>query len=410
MIKSLRKRFIIVAMCSTFLVLAVIMGTVNIANYCRMLNRADNMTAILTENDGKFARLFPDNGEKKQRSFRKKFNRDDFSPETRFFSVVLDEEGNVLFCDVDKIASISKEEAGEYAKKIFENNSVKGFEDEYRYRKIACGADTLFIFLNCRQELSMFKFFMLISLSVSLLGFITVSVLIIVFSKIVIQPVAESYEKQKRFITDASHEIKTPLTIIDANTEVLEMESGENQWTKSTRNQVKRLTLLTQQLITLTKLDERNDTLEKSNFSISDAVIESIQSFCSLAETKNKRLDVRVEENIRFLGDEKSIRQMIGILMDNAIKYSAAGGAISVSLKRKGKKIQLKIFNEAEDIPQGKLDVLFERFYRLDTSRNSETGGSGIGLSVVKAIVLSQGGKINAYSTDGNSLTVEIIL
>lgn len=316
----------------------------------------------------------------------------------------------MLFSDVDKIASISEEEAGEYAKKIFENHSVKGFEGEYRYRKVAYGTDTLLIFLNCRQELSMVKFFLLISLSVSLLGFITVSVLIIVFSKIVFQPIAESYEKQKRFITDASHEIKTPLTIIDANVEVLEMENGENQWTKSTRNQVKRLTVLTQQLITLTKLDEKNDTLEKSDFCVSDALIESIQSFNSLAETQNKRLDVRIEGNIRFLGDEKSIRQMMEILMENAIKYSVTGGAIRVSLKRKGKKIQLKLFNEAKDIPQGKLDVLFERFYRLDTSRNSETGGSGIGLSVAKAIVLSQGGKISAYSTDGNSLTVEVIL
>ncbi len=409
MIKSLRKRFIIVAMCSTFLVLAVIMGTVNIANYCRMLNRADNMTAILAENDGESVRLFPD-GKKKQRDFRKKFERDDFSPETRFFSVVLDEEGNVLFCNVDKIASISEEEAGAYAKKVFRNNIVKGFEGEYRYRKEVFGEDELLIFLNCRQELFMFQSFVVTSLSVSLFGFIAVSVLIIVFSKIVFQPVAESYENQKRFITDASHEIKTPLTIIDANTEVLEMERGENQWTKSTRNQVKRLTLLTQQLITLAKLDERNVILEKLKFSISDAVLESIQPFCSLAQTQNKQLDIKIEENICFLGDEKSIRQMVGILMDNAIKYSAAGGEIRVSLKRKGKKIQLIIFNETEDIPKGKLDVLFERFYRLDTSRNSETGGSGIGLSVVKAIVLSQGGKVNAYSADGNSLTVEVIL
>lgn len=221
---------------------------------------------------------------------------------------------------------------------------------------------------------------------------------------------AESYEKQRQFITDASHEIKTPLTIIDANIEVLEMEHGENQWTKSTRNQVKRLTSLTQQLITLSKMDEEKNILERVEFSLSDAVLESVKSFEALIKTQNKKMDVEIEEDIFYFGDEMTIRQMIGILMDNAVKYSIDEGRIRVLLKRKGKKVQLQFFNETEAIPQGKQDVLFERFYRLDTSRNSETGGSGIGLSVAKAIVVSNKGKISAYSTDGNSLTVEIVL
>lgn len=256
----------------------------------------------------------------------------------------------------------------------------------------------------------MFQSSLLTSVSVSLLGFIAVTILVIIFSKMVFRPVAESYEKQKQFITDASHEIKTPLTIIDANIEVLEMENGENQWTKSTKNQVKRLASLTQQLIVLSKLDEEKGVSEKLEFSLSDAVLETVQSFEALAKTQKKQLDFQIEEGIRLFGDEKSIRQMIGILMDNALKYSIYEGGIRVQLKRKGRKIQLEVLNQTENISQGKQDILFERFYRMDTSRNSETGGSGIGLSVAKAIVLSQGGKINAYSADGNSLTLEVIL
>lgn len=414
MIKSLRKRFIMVAMCSIFLVLAVIMGTVNIVNYYRMMSRADNMTAILAENDGRFAGVSGDDIGKRKMDSGRNMRRNDLSPETpyetRFFSVKLDREGTVLFSDVDKIAAISTTDAEEYAIKVFQGRSSKGFEDIYRYRMVDSGTDILIIFLNCGRELSMFQSSLLTSVSVSVLGFIAVTVLVIVFSKIVFRPVAESYEKQKQFITDASHEIKTPLTIIDANIEVLEMENGENQWTKSTKNQIKRLASLTQQLITLSRLDEERKMLEKSEFSLSDAVSETVQSFEALAKAQNKQLDIQIEDGIHFFGDEKSIRQMTGILMDNALKYSLCEGSICVLLKRKGRKIQLEVFNQTEDIPRGKHDILFERFYRMDTSRNSETGGSGIGLSVARAIVLSHGGKINAYSADGKSLTVVVAL
>lgn len=414
MIKSLRKRFIMVAMCSIFLVLAVIMGIVNIVNYYRMINRADNMTEMLAENDGRFAGAFGDDFGKRKMDSGRNRRKDDLSPETpyetRFFSAKLDQNGTVLFFDVDKIAAISAADAEEYAIKVFQGHSSKGFEDIYRYRMVDSGTDVLIIFLNCGRELSMFQSSLLTSVSVSLLGFIAVTILVIIFSKMVFRPVAESYEKQKQFITDASHEIKTPLTIIDANIEVLEMENGENQWTKSTKNQVKRLASLTQQLIVLSKLDEEKGVSEKLEFSLSDAVLETVQSFEALAKTQKKQLDFQIEEGIRLFGDEKSIRQMIGILMDNALKYSIYEGGIRVQLKRKGRKIQLEVLNQTENISQGKQDILFERFYRMDTSRNSETGGSGIGLSVAKAIVLSQGGKINAYSSDGNSLTVEVIL
>lgn len=414
MIKSLRKRFIMVAMCSIFLVLAVIMGTVNIVNYYRMMSRADNMTATLAENDGRFAGVSGDDIGKRKMDSGRNMRRNDLSPETpyetRFFSVKLDREGTVLFSDVDKIAAISTTDAEEYAIKVFQGRSSKGFEDIYRYRMVDSGTDILIIFLNCGRELSMFQSSLLTSVSVSVLGFIAVTVLVIVFSKIVFRPVAESYEKQKQFITDASHEIKTPLTIIDANIEVLEMENGENQWTKSTKNQIKRLASLTQQLITLSRLDEERKMLEKSEFSLSDAVSETVQSFEALAKAQNKQLDIQIEDGIHFFGDEKSIRQMTGILMDNALKYSLREGSICVLLKRKGRKIQLEVFNQTEDIPKGKHDILFERFYRMDTSRNSETGGSGIGLSVARAIVLSHGGKINAYSADGKSLTVVVTL
>ena len=410
MINDLRKKFIFIAMCSTVGVLAVIMGIVNVANYYRMIERADEMLVLLSENGGKFAE--PPREERKDKPME--LQPGNLSPEapfeTRFFSVTMNLQGEILSSDTENIAAVSQTDAEAYAREIFEDKAEKGFMGVYRYCKKVTGTETLIIFLDCRRELSSFRALALSTGAVSVAGLLAVFILVLFFSKIVFKPVAESYEKQKQFITDASHEIKTPLTIIDANTEVLEMENGESQWSKSTRNQVKRLTSLTQQLITLSRLDEAGDCQKKEEFVLSDAVQESIQHFEALAKTQEKLLDVEVEENIKFTGNEKKIRQMMGILMDNAVKYTPEKGKISISLKRRGKKIQLKVFNETEEIPEGKLDVLFERFYRLDSSRNSKTGGSGIGLSVAKAVVLSHKGKISAYSEDGRSLTVTVIL
>ena len=182
------------------------------------------------------------------------------------------------------------------------------------------------------------------------------------WSKKIFRPVAESYDKQKRFITDAGHEIKTPLTIIDANTEVIEMMSGESEWTKNTRDQVKRLTSLTNQMVALSRLDEN------------------------------------------------SIRQLISILVDNAMKYAVGDAGVDVSLKRDGCKICFVLRNLTDVMEAGNQKVLFERFYRPDSSRNSETGGSGIGLSLAKSIVESHKGKITAVCDEKGYITFKIIM
>ena len=280
----------------------------------------------------------------------------------------------------------------------------------YRYRVTKTGDGTKYVFLDCRREISNFQTVLITTVSVSGLGLAAVFVLVVIFSRMVFRPVEESIQKQKRFITDASHELKTPLTIIDANTEVMEMESGESQWTKSTRKQIQRLTGLVQQLVTLSRLDEEKGLQDIAEFDLSEAVAESVQPYGALAQTKEKHLTLNIEGGLMYTGDEKSIRQLSGILMDNAVKYSSEKGNIALTLKKKGKKILLEVYNDADGLPQGKLDVLFERFYRLDSSRNSGTGGSGIGLSVAKAIVQAHKGKITAENKTGNGLTVTVLL
>ena len=419
MIRDLRKKFILVAMLSTMLVLTAIMGVVNFSNYREMLDRADEMTALLEQNDGKFPEepswheqddtetppAKPENDEKDKSRFSVE------TPfETRYFTVTVDENGEVTDCDLDRIAAVDEETAEEYTQTAQQKNKTTGFQGIYRYRVTETEGGAKYVFLDCRREISNFRTVLVTTISVSLLGLAAVFVLVVIFSRMVFRPVEESIQKQKRFITDASHELKTPLTIIDANTEVMEMESGESQWTKSTRKQIQRLSGLVQQLVTLSRLDEEKGLEEKCEFNLSEAVSECVQPYESLAQTREKNLTLNIEEDITYTGDERSIRQLAGILMDNAVKYSSENGNITLTLKKKGKKILLVVYNDADDLPQGKLDVLFERFYRLDNSRNSGTGGSGIGLSVAKAIVQAHKGKITAENKNGRGLTITVIL
>ena len=409
MIRELRKKFILVAMLSTLVVLAAIMSVVNISNYKELLVRADEMTSLLAQNDGKFPEgtgQKPNEGNKKTEPPEKPEEKAHFSAETpfetRYFTVTEDSDGEITDCDLDRIAAVDESTAEEYAEEISKKADTTGFIGIYRYRVTDTDDGVKYVFLDCRRELSNFRTVFITTVSVF--------VLVVIFSRMVFRPVEESIQKQKRFITDASHELKTPLTIIDANTEVMEMENGESQWTKSTRKQIQRLSGLVQQLVTLSRLDEEKGLQNPAEFNLSEAVSESVESYEALAQTKEKNLELEIEKNIFYVGDEKSIRQLLGILMDNAVKYSSDKGNIKLTLKRKGRKILLEVYNDAEELPKGKLDVLFERFYRLDSSRNSGTGGSGIGLSVAKAIVLTHKGKITAENRKGNGLTVTVLL
>lgn len=426
MIRNLRKKFILVAMLSTLVVLTAIMGIVNISNYKEMLDRADEMTALLAQNGGKFP------GEERKtdivsRSDKSENGKNTQTPpgkpdgdrehysaetpfETRYFTVTENEEGEVIDCDLDRIAAVDENTAEEYAGTISTKSAITGFQGIYRYRVSETDDGTKYVFLDCRRELSNFRTVLFTTVTVSALGLAAVLVLVVIFSKIVFRPVEESIQKQKRFITDASHELKTPLTIIDANTEVMEMESGESQWTRSTRKQIQRLTVLVQQLVDLSRLDEEKGLQNVAEFNLSEIITDIVQPYEALAQTKEKNLTMEIENDVFYTGDEKSIRQLTGILMDNAIKYSSEKGNIRLALKRKGKKIYIEIYNDAENLPKGRLDVLFERFYRLDSSRNSGTGGSGIGLSVARAIVLAHKGRITAENKNGNGLTITVIL
>lgn len=406
MIKRMRQKFILITMGTLLLVLGILVAAINLANYTNVNRIADDRLAILAENSGRFPRM--DEQAKNEIPFKK-----DISPEapfeTRYFTVVLN-NGTVRTVDTGRIAAVSTETAVDYARELYQKGKEKGFLKNYKYRAIAQGEDVMYIFLDCGREMDTFRSFLVTSLLISFAGLLLVFLLLLLLSGLAVRPFAESYAKQKRFITDAGHELKTPLAIIQANTEVLELDGQENEWTRSIKNQVGRLGELTNQLIFLARMDEAGNTFEMLDFSISEAVLETAGPFAAVAMTQQKELKMDVERKLFFHGNEASIRQIVSILLDNALKYSPKQTVISLCLRAAGKRIELTVANSAEGMEPGNLDCLFERFYRRDSSRNSQTGGHGIGLSVAKAITEAHKGRIMAKCVDGKEIVFTVLL
>ena len=405
MIKKLRIKLIAASMASLFLVLFVIGGIVGILNYRKIVNDADRILEVLGENAGKFPQKFP--GEKKD-------GRYGMSPElpyeSRYFSVLLDENGSIILTDTSKIVSIDTEKAMEYASKLWEKEKEKGFLDDYRYWRCSYNEEVRIIFLDCRRQLDNFHNFLLTTFGVSSLGLLSVFILMVYLSARIVKPFSDNYEKQKRFITDAGHELKTPLAIIEADTEVLEMDFGENEWLQDIHGQTKRLADLTNALVVLSRMEEGENRDMKIELPLSDIVEEVCHTFRAPAKVQEKSLVNAIEPMISMKGDEKAIRGLVTILLDNAVKYTNNKGQISVTLKKKKNRIYLSVFNTTEHISKEQISHLFDRFYRTDASRNSQTGGYGLGLSIAVATVDSHRGKIIAETEDEKSLRITVIL
>lgn len=412
-ISRLRFKLIAVSMAVTLLILGLIVGGINFINFKKVIDNADTTIDYLANNyNTEETRPEPPDEGGDWDGFRH-FD-DGISPEvkfeSRYFVVSFDSDGNVASSDTKHIFAISEEDSIKIAKQIYEGSSDRGFYRNYRYAKISLNGYNAVMCLDVYNGLSSANYFLLVSLSASFIGWITVIIIVLAFSKRIIAPVSKSYEKQKRFISDAGHEIKTPLAIIEADIGVMEINEGENEWLDDIKTQVRRLARLTNDLIHLSKLDEGKDSLKFIDFSVSDLAKETVTSFTGLATVNNKKLEANIQPNLTLNGDTESIRELLTILLDNAIKYSTGDGNISIEVKKKNGHIVIEASNSAKNLTKENAEHLFDRFYRADESRNSETGGHGIGLSMAKAIVEAHKGKISAEVTDDGELKIKAVI
>ena len=381
MIRKLRIKLIAAAMSSLVLVLIVLFSVITFWNYNEIVQGADKILDILSENDGSFPIKDHRPGALDDLSRDGTHLSPELPYETRYFTVFLTNDNTVISVNTGKIAAVDSSTAVEYALEIVEHGQGYGFKNDYRYKIYDIGGETHIIFLDYGREMSAFRTFLLTTISVSALGLTAVLFILLFLSGRIIRPFSENYEKQKRFITDAGHELKTPLTIIAADAEVLEMDVGESEWIADIKSQIKRLAELTNNLILLSRMDEQPQ-MEKIDFPVSDVTEEII--------------------------DEKAIRQLITILLDNAVKYSDEEGMINVTLRKQKNMICLSVFNTVDHIGRENLSYLFDRFYRSDKSRSSKTKGYGLGLSIATAIVNAHKGKIAASTQDEKSLQIDV--
>ena len=412
MLKKLRHRFLRIAMFALCTIVSVQLFSVNTINILQRDTEVRKMLNMISDNGG----IFPNNYNENQNYIDKLLNpfQDvhitiETPYSTRYFVVKL--YGNqVTSVSTDNIASVTDRMALHYADTVYKNGEGYGFLEQFRYYYTTNHhtGESLMVFIDYQDELeATFRLFSL-SLLVSV-----ICILILIFpiwhlSKKAMRPVEKSIEKQRQFITDASHELKTPIAIISADADVLEMCSGENEWVTSIKNQTIRLDGLVKDLVTLSKLQEEPKAPEKTTFNLSKAVEETVSSFEILAKTNGITLTYDAGKNIMLTANENEIRQLISILSDNAVKYTTENGNINLTLTKNARSIILSMTNDCESISKEKLEKLFDRFYRADSSRSRETGGYGIGLSIAQVITERNGGKIEAISTKPDSVTFKI--
>lgn len=407
MIKKLKIKFIVLAMTAVTVLLALVVAGMNIINYNVVVAEADATLGLLSQNRGSFPEMMEMPGGPPHDHFSK-----ELPYESRYFSVLFNGQGDVILADTGKIAAVETATAVSYATRALESGKETGFVGDYRFLSSDENGNSRIIFLDCGRKLGSYYNFLYSSLAMAGVGLVAVFVAVFFFSGKIIQPIAQSYEKQKRFITDAGHEIKTPLTIINANVDVLEMELGEgNECLTDIQSQTRRLTALTNDLVLLARMEEDQADLQKIDFPVSEVVAEAAMPFRVPAQAQEKTLVCNIQPNLTMKGNARAIEQMVTLLMDNALKYSPMGEEISLNMGQAGRSIFLTVRNTTqESMSRESLSHVFDRFYRTDQSRNSETGGHGIGLSVVKAIIAAHGGKIQAVSPEDRVFQINITL
>jgi two-component system sensor histidine kinase CiaH len=404
--KRLQNKFTLYSVVAAFIVILIIFSSIILGSYFQVVKRADQILEILMQNDGGF----PEDDQFTE--FINEINA--ISAETpystRFFYVKYFNESKNYGVDIGKVSSISEEQALTYSARALDKESERGFIDHFRFFQKDKEFGKLLIFVDCSRDLNLHYSLVLSGLVVSLIALVAVALIARILSQKAVEPIVQAYERQKQFITDAGHELKTPLAVIKTNAEVLELTTGKSKWLSSVKNQVNRLDYLVGSLLDLAKLDENTARESKEEFVLTDTVQEVIDNLQLLATSDQKRIVSDLDPNILFKGNAESIQKLISILVENAVKYSDPQTDILVSLKKEERKIILLTKNQASDLKKGNYAQLFDRFYRDDVSRNSQKGGHGIGLTIAKTIVEQHSGTITAYSTDGKTLEIKVVL
>lgn len=396
-VDTLRKKFVISAILSIMGIILTIYAAIVINIQIKTANQLSELAHIIANNEGSIPKL-NDNS---------RFINKETPFSTRYFVVILDENKAPKSLDLSHIASIEKEEATNMIEKVLSQKNIEGYINNYRY--LIDYNKSIIVFVDGTIQLNPIKSFLHESFIIIMIGLLITFVIASFFSTKALGPLAETFEKQKDFITNAGHDIKTPLAIIRADTEVLELQLGEdNEWLISIKNQTKRLDTLIKTLLGLARIDKAGkQKLELEEFSLNDLINEEINDIKILAKDG---CSFEIEENakVQIKADKSCIRQVLTILLDNATKYAPENDIIRITIKRQGKVKMADFSNTYEGKTNVNPNRFFDRFYREDESRNTKRGGHGIGLSMAKSLIETNRGKI--YSMIDNENRIHFVM
>ena len=428
MIRRLRRRMILVVLAGLLLASAGLVAAINWMNWNSLEQQADQVLDMLAENNGQ--RPMPFDGESQRTPVRpegtqpperglweQKYIRNRGSKAlmnaasmTNFYTAVIDEGGQVLSWYSDRTDLYTDQEIADMALWAVQAGRDRGRNDTRFYCLTEKDGERLLIVVDSRLEIQNAESVLRLTVLVAVIEDALLSAGAVWLIRKMVKPVDEAMEKQKQFVWDASHELKTPLAVISANADVLAAEAGESKPLQYIQSEVRRTDSLIQNLLTLARMEKGTVQAEHAKFDLSRALLEVALPFESAVFEDGKTLDMDIPEGIEYTGDQEMIKQLAVILLSNAQKYSDDGGKIRVSLEAKGEKRILRVHNTGPAIPPEAQQRIFDRFYRVDSSHNREVEGNGLGLSIAQNIVSLHKGKITVHSAEneGTEFTVTL--
>lgn len=393
MIRRLRGEFIRIAMLAVTLVLLLLTVSVNAVNYISVSRQQDRTLEMIVSHQGTIPAM-PKEAKSGPRP------NGHFSPETpydtRFFVLRYTDSGDLTQSDLTHIASVTEADTEPYLQAALSHGEGSGWQSGYRFRVVQTGENRwMAVFLDCRKEVR--SLYRLAGVSVAVMAVCVALVYLIVvrLSRRAMEPVVQSVQRQKQFITDAGHELKTPITVIATSLRLLEMEVGQQKWLEKAQNQTERLKELVNSLVTLSRMDEEESPLKLSDFAVSEAVEETAESFRDFARSQGHPLELAIVPGLTYCGDEYAVRQLVSILLDNAVKYALPETAIRFVLEKGKRGVVLRCSNACTPLAEGETEKLFDRFYRSDQARSAD-GSFGVGLSIARSIAEGHRGFIRA--------------
>ena len=434
-VTALRRKFMIVAIAALVAALLLIFAALNIWNHMLATERVDSVISVLYENDG----VFPEEWKLKDPRYKRgTFEATSETPfETRYLAATFDTTRSLTSLDATHVAELDEQEAAEVIGHMLDGVANAGYYDRYRFRVFTeQDGSGMIIAVDCFQQLQSSHTLLLISAAIMGATVTITGLLIVPLSKRFVDPYVRNLERQKRFVTDASHELKTPIAIISANTDLIEATGGESSWTRSTRAQTARLNKLTGELIELARTDEPIERALREDVDLASIVRREVEDFFPLAEASGKTLVCTIdtfegaamrtsvadrlggisareaskaEPRIIVSGSPEELDRLVSVLVDNAVKYCDDNGSIRVRLEQRKREIVLTVTNPCASLTTQDTRRMFDRFYRADASRSRSTGGNGIGLSIAQGIVSRHEGSIRARKL-GAELEMRVML